>query len=93
VALNGDSAKNSEMYPDFDARVIEPIRNLFRRGIADGAVRDDLPPDVLSGLFSSLVKGALDATTSGRRGIEESAATVTSFFLNGARTTPQKGAA
>ena len=43
-------------------------------------------------LFSGLIKGALDATASGRRGIEETAAAVTTLFLDGARassTPPQ----
>ena len=34
-------------------------------------------------LFSGLIKGAVDATTSGRRGIEETAAAVTTLFLSG----------
>ena len=84
AALNGDTAKHSETYPQFDSRVLEPIRALFRRAIADGSVSDDLPSDVLIDLFSGLIKGALDATASGRHGIEEAAATVTTFFLYGA---------
>lgn len=86
VALNGDSTKYSEAGPDFDARVIEPIRALFHRGFADGFLRDDLTSDVLIDLFSGLIKGALDATVSGHRGIEESATAVTTFFLHGAST-------
>jgi TetR/AcrR family transcriptional regulator, mexCD-oprJ operon repressor len=86
AALNGDTAKHSEAYPAFDSRVLEPIRALFRRAIADGSVREDLPSDVLIDLFSGLIKAALDATTSGRQGIEGAAATVTTFFLHGAST-------
>ena len=47
----------------------------------------DLPADVQLDLFSGLIKGALDSTASGRRGVEETAAAVTSVFLRGARTT------
>jgi AcrR family transcriptional regulator len=83
--LSRDSAKYAEAYPDFDVEVVEPIRALFRRGIADGSLREDLPPDVLIDLFSGLIKGALDTTASGRRGIEETAAAVTTLFLDGAR--------
>lgn len=84
AALNGDTAKHSAAYPEFDSRVLEPIRALFRRAIAGGSVRDDLPSDVLIDLFSGLITGALDATVSGRHSIEEAAATVTTFFLHGA---------
>jgi TetR/AcrR family transcriptional regulator, mexCD-oprJ operon repressor len=72
--------------PDqLDVEVIEPVRAVFRRAIADGSLREDLPLDVLMDLFSGLIKGALDATASGCRGIEESAAAVTTLFLRGAR--------
>jgi AcrR family transcriptional regulator len=90
TALSGDSAKYTDAYPDFDVEVIEPIRALFRRAVADGSVRGDLPPDVLMDLFSGLIKGALDATASGRRGIEETAAAVTTLFLDGARSSSQR---
>lgn len=84
VALSLDSAKVTDAYPEVDTEVIEPIRALFRRAIADGSLRQDLSPDVLMDLFSGLIKGALDATASGRRGIEETAAAVATLFLHGA---------
>lgn len=76
----------SDAYPEIDVEVVEPIRALFRRAIKDGSVRADIPPDLLVNLFSGLVRGALDATASGTRGIEETAAAVTTLFLRGART-------
>lgn len=85
TALSGDGAKHTDAYPDFDVEVIEPVRALFRRAIADGSLRADLPPDLLMDLFSGLIKGGLDTTASGRRGIEETAAAVTTLFLRGAR--------
>ncbi|WP_345763076.1 TetR/AcrR family transcriptional regulator [Diaminobutyricibacter sp. McL0608] len=85
VALSEDSVMYSATYPDFDARVTEPMRALFRRGIAEGSLRSDLPFDVQIDLFSGLIKAALGATASGRRGVEETAAAVTSVFLHGAR--------
>jgi TetR/AcrR family transcriptional repressor of mexCD-oprJ operon len=90
TALIGDSAKYTDAYPDFDVEVVEPIRALFRHAVADGSVREDLPPDVLMDLFSGLIKGALDSTASGRRGIEETAAAVTTLFLDGARLPSQR---
>jgi TetR/AcrR family transcriptional repressor of mexCD-oprJ operon len=84
IALSLDSTRLTDAYPEVETEVLEPIRALFRRAIADGSLRQDLPPDFLIDLFSGLVKGALDATASGRRGIEETAAAVTSLFLHGA---------
>ncbi len=85
IYLSGDGAKRTDAYSEVDVEVIEPIRALFRRAIADGFLREDFPPDVLVDLFTGLIKGALDATASGRRGIEETAAAVTTLFLCGAR--------
>jgi TetR/AcrR family transcriptional repressor of mexCD-oprJ operon len=85
IAVSGDSAKLADAHPDFEVKVIEPIRALFSRALADGSLRDDFPADVLMDLFSGLIKGALDATASGRRGVEEAAAAVTALFLHGAR--------
>jgi AcrR family transcriptional regulator len=85
IALSLDSTKYTDAYPEVEAEVVEPIRALFRRAITDGSLREDLPPDVLMDLFTGLIKGALDATASRRRGIEEAAAAVTTVFLRGAR--------
>ncbi|HET9103673.1 MAG TPA: helix-turn-helix domain-containing protein [Solirubrobacteraceae bacterium] len=85
VALNGDSAKLARTYPDFELRVTEPVRALFHRAVADGSLREGWPADVLMDLFSGLITGALAATARGQRGVEESAAAVTTLFLDGAR--------
>ncbi|MCQ8830064.1 TetR/AcrR family transcriptional regulator [Streptomyces malaysiensis] len=83
-ALGGDSAKYIGAYPDAHAKVIEPIRALFDRAVVAGSVRENFPSDVLMDLFSGLITGALETTASGRRGIEETAAAVSSLFLSGA---------
>ena len=84
IAVNADSARYAHAYPDFEAEIVQPARALFRRGIADGSLRGDLDPDLLMELFSGLVKSALQSATSTDRGVEETAAAVTSVFLNGA---------
>ena len=84
VAVNLDSAGLTDAHPEIETEVLEPIRALFRRAFADGSLRQDLSPDFLVDLFSGLIKGALEATASGRRGIEESAAAVVTLFLHGA---------
>lgn len=86
VALNTDGTRRSSSHPDIQLKVLDPMRALFRRAAADGTLRADLPPDVLVDLFSGLITGALAATTTGRRGIEETAAAVTTVFLRGARS-------
>ena len=85
IALSRDSVNHSDEQPGLDDKVIEPIRALFRRAVAEATFRDDLPPDLLMGLFSGLIKGALETTASQRRGTEETAAAVTTLFLHGAR--------
>jgi len=84
AALGRGGGRYSDAYSDVDGGVIEPIRALFRRGLADGSLRDNFPPDLLVSLFSGLVRGALYATDR-QRGIEESAAAITSLFLHGVR--------
>ena len=83
IALSGDSARRTDAYPNADAEVIEPIRALFRRAVADGSLREGLAPELLMDLFSGLIKGGLDATSRRHRGIEETAAAVTTVFLHG----------
>jgi hypothetical protein len=63
-----------------------PVRALFRRGIADGSLRADLAPEMLTSLFSGLIKAALEMTAGGRVGVEEASAAVIAVFLDGTRT-------
>ena len=66
-------------------RVGGPLRAVFDRGIREGVLRSDLVPQAQVRLFSSLVTGALQAGLQRDLGIEEAAATLASFFLEGAR--------
>ena len=85
VALTRGSFKRTDEHPDVDALLTEPVRELFRRGIADGSLRADLDPELLLELFSGLIKAALEITSSGRAGLEEASAAVIAVFLNGTR--------
>jgi TetR/AcrR family transcriptional regulator, mexCD-oprJ operon repressor len=71
-----------------ERRVGGPLRAVFERGIRDGVLRSDLGPQAQLQLFSSLVTGALQAGLQRELGIEETAAILTSFFLEGARARP-----
>ena len=68
-------------------RAAGPIRALMRRGIDDGTLRDDVPPEVLSQLFGGLLIAAHSAGLPRAAGIDQSAAIIASMFLNGARRT------
>lgn len=85
TALASGGYQRTDDHPDHDALLTEPVRALFRRGIADGSLRADLAPETLTDLFSGLVKAALQLTTSGRAGTEDAAAAVIAVFLDGTR--------
>jgi AcrR family transcriptional regulator len=85
VALTRGGFERTRNHPDADALLTEPLRELFRRGIAEGSLRADLDPELLIDLFSGLIKAALDITSGGRAGVEQTSAAITSLFLNGTR--------
>ncbi|MDQ6920958.1 MAG: TetR/AcrR family transcriptional regulator [Candidatus Dormibacteraeota bacterium] len=65
-----------------------PIRSVFQRGVDDGTLRDDLGPDVLVRLFAGLANAALEAALTRTLGVEQTAASIASLFLDGARRLP-----
>jgi TetR/AcrR family transcriptional regulator, mexCD-oprJ operon repressor len=68
-----------------ESRLGRPVRAVFERGVREGVLRSDLTPQAQLQLFSSLITGALQAGLQRELGIEEAAATLASFFLEGAR--------
>jgi AcrR family transcriptional regulator len=62
-----------------------PLRAVFARGIEQGVLRDDVPPEVLQMLFGGLLTGAIKLVGERLLGLEETAATTTAVFLDGAR--------
>jgi len=91
VALTRGGFTRTDEHPNVDTLLTEPVRELFRRGIADGSLRADLDPELLTDLFSGLITAALDITSGGRAGVEETSATVTTVFLNGTRVAATRG--
>jgi TetR/AcrR family transcriptional repressor of mexCD-oprJ operon len=83
TALAGGGHQRTGDHPRADVLLTEPVRALFRRGIADGSLRSDLGPEILTNLFSGLIKAALEMTTTGQVGVEEAAAAVIAVFLDG----------
>ena len=72
--------------PEFDSRVAGPLRRLIHAGQRDGRVRDDVPTAWLTESLMSLVVNALSAPSA--MGKEDTIATVSGFFLDGAGTRP-----
>jgi hypothetical protein len=68
-----------------ERRLGRPVRAVFERGVREGVLRADLTPQAQLELFSSIITGALQAGLQRELGIEEAAATLASFFLEGAR--------
>lgn len=82
IALFRGGAKVLES-DEVERRVREPIRRFFRRGAAEGALRDDLPPELLMQTFIGLLDAALRMSMPDRLGVEGMAAAITSIFLQG----------
>jgi TetR/AcrR family transcriptional regulator, mexCD-oprJ operon repressor len=66
-------------------RVMQPVRDVFDRGVRDGVLRADPPADVLFEMFSALVERALWLTVSGTVTPEAATDAVVDLFLDGAR--------
>jgi TetR/AcrR family transcriptional repressor of lfrA len=65
-----------------DRRIEEPLRALFRRGIAAGALRSDLPVETLLAMFSGLVEAGI-ALSARAGGVEQASTAITAVFLHG----------
>ncbi len=66
-----------------DEQVSEPLLRLFRRGIADGTLRGDLPVQTLLASYADLIEGAITRAAKNHAGVEETSAAVLAIFLNG----------
>jgi TetR/AcrR family transcriptional repressor of mexCD-oprJ operon len=68
---------------ELERRIGEPLRGVLRRGIADGALRDDLPVDLLARMFGGLLKSVLRSPDQLKAGLEQASAAISSVFLRG----------
>jgi AcrR family transcriptional regulator len=76
-----------------DPQVSEPLLQLFRRGVEDGALHGDLPAETLLGSNADLIEGSIIRSARAHAGVEETSAAVLSIFLSGAfgsRVTPAR---
>lgn len=72
--------------PEATERLLaEPILRVFQRGIDEGLLRDDLPLEIQLALFGGVLQAGV--TLAGEHGLghEDTAAAVTSTYLDGAR--------
>jgi TetR/AcrR family transcriptional regulator, mexCD-oprJ operon repressor len=67
---------------EFDRVLTDPLTRLFERGQASGDIRDDVPVTWLAEALLALTVSLLTATPP--RGREDTVATITSVFLDGA---------
>jgi TetR/AcrR family transcriptional regulator, mexCD-oprJ operon repressor len=73
---------------EFERLILAPIQALFQRGVDDGTFRDDLGADALAHLFGGLVLAAKQTALPRTLGVEQTAASLASLFLDGARRHP-----
>jgi hypothetical protein len=64
-----------------DQRIGAPLRTLLERGVAEGALRSDVAPELMAVSFSALIETGL--TLAAQVGAEQAAATVATLFLDG----------
>jgi TetR/AcrR family transcriptional regulator, mexCD-oprJ operon repressor len=76
-------------HKELDSELMAPIQAVFQRGVDDGILRDDLGIDALMELFGGIVLASLKAGVPRTLGAEETAATLVSYFLDGARRRDQ----
>ena len=69
---------------EFQRLVVAPVQAVFQRGVGDGVLRDDIAVSMLVRLFTGLVGGAVGAEMPRTLGIEQTAASLASLFLDGA---------
>ncbi|MCX4097385.1 TetR family transcriptional regulator [Nocardia sp. alder85J] len=77
----GKTDKDAEL----DAQLSEPVRRLLARGVDEGALRSDLPVDLLFDMYTGLLEKALYAILRRTTGLEQAGAAVLTIFLDGAR--------
>ncbi|NUR96114.1 MAG: TetR/AcrR family transcriptional regulator [Kribbellaceae bacterium] len=66
-----------------DRKLAEPVRELLRRGVAEGTIRSDIPVSVLFELYTALLERSLVLVIRREQGAEQAASAVLSVFLGG----------
>lgn len=61
-----------------------PLLGLFRRGVAEGTLRRDIPADMLLAMYGDLIEGAIKRMARDHAGVEAVSSAVLGVFLDGA---------
>jgi len=61
-----------------------PLLGLFRRGIAEGTLRSDIPAEMLLAVYADLIEGAIKRMARDNAGVEGASSAVLRIFLDGA---------
>jgi AcrR family transcriptional regulator len=86
VLMNGKPEQRA--HPEADSLIRRPIREVFERGAAEGSLRSDISLEALVALFGSALSAGVRLVSVEQQSLEETAAAVTAFVLDGARTGP-----
>ncbi|RKT87278.1 DNA-binding transcriptional regulator, AcrR family [Saccharopolyspora antimicrobica] len=70
-----------------ETQIVEPIRALLARGVADGTLRDDFDPETLRATFLGILRSLIKLSIRGGQGVEQVSAAATTAFLDGAART------
>ncbi|GAB3748958.1 TetR/AcrR family transcriptional regulator [Nocardiopsis nanhaiensis] len=68
-----------------NAELIEPLAQLFRRGIDDGTIRKNLDPEELASIYGDLINGAITRSATSSANVEHTSALIVSVLLDGAK--------
>jgi AcrR family transcriptional regulator len=82
IVLQEQAAKDHE---EIDRLLGDPIRAVFSRGVAEGVLRADIPPNRLARFFGGLLGAAVHLTAEDDLGVEDACATIVTLFLEGGR--------
>ena len=80
----GHAGKKPEGVDDLQQGLAEPIQRLFARGVRDGSLRDDVPPEILLRIYSGLLEVAIFLSGEPGLGPERASAAILKVFLDGA---------
>jgi AcrR family transcriptional regulator len=69
---------------DLEDKLLGPVRDLLRRGVESGELRDDVPPELHVELLTGLLEKALGLVLAGRLPTERASAVISSVFFDGA---------
>lgn len=85
AAIINTGKKRVDDLAEFDRKLADPVRDLLRRGVADGTLRNDLPVEVLFEMFTGLLEKALQLAARQQLGVEPASAAIITVFLDGTR--------